>query len=138
MTASTRHHFEDADIPDEGRVAAAVVEGRPVALSRRGGRLGAPLPAPGGPLGEGSIEEGLLRCPWHGDDYDPFTGGASLAAGHGNLAAFLLWAAKIGQTSGVLTANQAGALCRGCCRSSCCRLRPELGHASASRPGGGV
>ncbi len=28
----------------------------------------------GGPLGEGSIEHGLLRCPWHGFDYDPLTG----------------------------------------------------------------
>ncbi len=27
-----------------------------------------------GPLGEGSIEKGWLRCPWHGYDYDPITG----------------------------------------------------------------
>ena len=32
-------------------------------------------PHQGGPLGEGSIENGLLRCPWHGFDYDPLTGG---------------------------------------------------------------
>ncbi len=25
-------------------------------------------------MGEGSIEKGLLRCPWHGYDYDPITG----------------------------------------------------------------
>ncbi|MEM7158889.1 MAG: thiamine pyrophosphate-dependent enzyme [Myxococcota bacterium] len=31
-------------------------------------------PHQGGPLGEGSIENGLLRCPWHGWDYDPTTG----------------------------------------------------------------
>jgi thiamine pyrophosphate-dependent acetolactate synthase large subunit-like protein len=31
-------------------------------------------PHQGGPLGEGSIEKGLLRCPWHGYDYDPLTG----------------------------------------------------------------
>ena len=31
-------------------------------------------PHQGGPLGEGSIENGLLRCPWHGFDYDPLTG----------------------------------------------------------------
>ncbi len=36
-------------------------------------------PHQGGPLGEGSIEEGLddqcwLRCPWHGWDFDPLTG----------------------------------------------------------------
>ena len=31
-------------------------------------------PHQGGPLGEGSIENGLLRCPWHGWDYDPCSG----------------------------------------------------------------
>lgn len=31
-------------------------------------------PHQGGPLGEGSIERGWLRCPWHGYDYDPITG----------------------------------------------------------------
>jgi len=31
-------------------------------------------PHQGGPLGEGSIENGLLRCPWHGWDYNPCTG----------------------------------------------------------------
>ena len=34
------------------------------------------MPASGGPLGEGSIENGLLRCPWHGWDYDPISGKA--------------------------------------------------------------
>ena len=32
------------------------------------------VPIRAGPLGEGSIEKGLLRCPWHGYDYDPITG----------------------------------------------------------------
>ena len=31
-------------------------------------------PHQGGPLGEGSIENGLLRCPWHGFDYCPLDG----------------------------------------------------------------
>ena len=31
-------------------------------------------PHQGGPLGEGSIENGLLRCPWHGWDFYPDTG----------------------------------------------------------------
>jgi pyruvate oxidase len=77
MTATTWHRFQDSDVPDEGRVLAAVVDGRPVALSRCGGQLGAlenRCPHQGGPLGEGSIEKGLLRCPWHGYDYDPLTG----------------------------------------------------------------
>ncbi len=33
-------------------------------------------PHQGGPLGEGSIENGLLRCPWHGWDFNP-CGGSS-------------------------------------------------------------
>ena len=46
-------------------------------LTRCGDEYGAldnHCPHQGGPLGEGSIENGLLRCPWHGYDYDPLTG----------------------------------------------------------------
>ena len=71
MTPSSWHRFQDGDTPDEGRVRAAVVDGRSVAPSRCGGRLGAlenRCPHQGGPLGEGSIEKGLMRCPWHGYD----------------------------------------------------------------------
>jgi pyruvate oxidase len=53
------------------------VNGRTVALVRCGARLGAlenRCPHQGGPLGEGSIENGWLRCPWHGYYYDPLTG----------------------------------------------------------------
>ena len=48
-----------------------------MALARCGARVGAlenRCPHQGGPLGEGSIENGWLRCPWHGYDYDPLTG----------------------------------------------------------------
>ena len=38
------------------------------------GALDNHCPHQGGPLGEGSIENGWLRCPWHGYDYDPCTG----------------------------------------------------------------
>jgi thiamine pyrophosphate-dependent acetolactate synthase large subunit-like protein len=38
------------------------------------GALDNHCPHQGGPLGEGSIENGLLRCPWHGWDYDPISG----------------------------------------------------------------
>ncbi len=31
-------------------------------------------PHQGGPLGEGSIENGWLRCPWQGWDFHPCTG----------------------------------------------------------------
>jgi thiamine pyrophosphate-dependent acetolactate synthase large subunit-like protein/nitrite reductase/ring-hydroxylating ferredoxin subunit len=71
------HRIDPADVPDEGRVRSVVVDGRTVAVARCGARLGAlenKCPHQGGPLGEGSIEKGLLRCPWHGYDYDPVTG----------------------------------------------------------------
>ncbi len=71
------HHVDAADVPADGRVRSVVVDGRTVALSRCGERLGAladHCPHQGGPLGEGSIEKGWLRCPWHGYDYDPLTG----------------------------------------------------------------
>jgi thiamine pyrophosphate-dependent acetolactate synthase large subunit-like protein/nitrite reductase/ring-hydroxylating ferredoxin subunit len=71
------HRVEPGDVPEEGRVGSLVVDGRPVALTRCGGRIGAlenRCPHQGGPVGEGSIENGWLRCPWHGYDYDPLTG----------------------------------------------------------------
>jgi thiamine pyrophosphate-dependent acetolactate synthase large subunit-like protein/nitrite reductase/ring-hydroxylating ferredoxin subunit len=64
------------DLPD-GRVRTATAGPRTIALTRCGGRYGAldnHCPHQGGPLGEGSIEGGMLRCPWHGYDYDPLTG----------------------------------------------------------------
>jgi pyruvate oxidase len=77
VTENGWHLVDPADVPDDGRVRSVVVDGRTVALSRCGARLGAlenRCPHQGGPLGEGSIEKGLLRCPWHGYDYDPLTG----------------------------------------------------------------
>jgi thiamine pyrophosphate-dependent acetolactate synthase large subunit-like protein/nitrite reductase/ring-hydroxylating ferredoxin subunit len=72
----TTWHRVDAEL-DEGRVRTVVINGRTIALTRCGGRYGAldnHCPHQGGPLGEGSIENGLLRCPWHGYDYSPLTG----------------------------------------------------------------
>ncbi|SDO88479.1 Acetolactate synthase large subunit [Pedococcus dokdonensis] len=71
------HEVPPQDVPEEGRVRSVTVDGRSIALTRCRGRLGAlenRCPHQGGPLGEGSIEDGLLRCPWHGYDYDPITG----------------------------------------------------------------
>jgi len=67
----------EPDELEEGRVRTAVAGPRTIALTHCGGRFGAlenHCPHQGGPLGEGSIEQGLLRCPWHGYDYDPITG----------------------------------------------------------------
>ncbi len=75
--AARWHRVANTDVPDEGRVNSVEVDGHALALARCGERLGAlenHCPHQGGPLGEGSIEKGLLRCPWHGYDYDPISG----------------------------------------------------------------
>jgi thiamine pyrophosphate-dependent acetolactate synthase large subunit-like protein/nitrite reductase/ring-hydroxylating ferredoxin subunit len=62
---------------DDGRVMTVQAGHVSIALTRVGDRYGAlhnRCPHQGGPLGEGSIEKGWLRCPWHGYDYDPLTG----------------------------------------------------------------
>jgi thiamine pyrophosphate-dependent acetolactate synthase large subunit-like protein/nitrite reductase/ring-hydroxylating ferredoxin subunit len=69
----------DPDDLPEGRVKSVTCRQRTLCMTRHEGRYGAldnHCPHQGGPLGEGSIENGLLRCPWHGWDYDPITGKA--------------------------------------------------------------
>ena len=61
----------------EGRVRTVTVDRHSLAVSRYQGVYGAldnRCPHQGGPLGEGSIENGWLRCPWHGYDYNPTDG----------------------------------------------------------------
>src|SRR4051812_9636036 len=61
----------------EGRVTTVAAGHKSVALVHYEGRFAAldnRCPHQGGPLGEGSIENGLLRCPWHGFDYCPLDG----------------------------------------------------------------
>jgi thiamine pyrophosphate-dependent acetolactate synthase large subunit-like protein/nitrite reductase/ring-hydroxylating ferredoxin subunit len=73
------HKVLSNDELSEGRVTAVTCENRTLCVSRMNGKYGAldnKCPHQGGPLGEGSIENGLLRCPWHGWDYDPITGKA--------------------------------------------------------------
>ncbi len=77
--SSTRewHRVLDAEELPEGRVTTVTAGHRSVALTHYDGSYGAldnRCPHQGGPLGEGTIENGLLRCPWHGYDYCPLTG----------------------------------------------------------------
>ena len=63
----------------EGRVTSVTCHNRTLCMTHYQGEYGAldnKCPHQGGPLGEGSIENGLLRCPWHGWDYDPISGKA--------------------------------------------------------------
>jgi pyruvate oxidase len=67
----------DLDELPEGRVKAVTCRHRTVCMANVDGTYAAldnRCPHQGGPLGEGSIENGWLRCPWHGWDYDPLTG----------------------------------------------------------------
>ena len=75
------HRIADPEELPEGRVKtvsiAAGSKEKTICLTHYDGKFTAldnHCPHQGGPLGEGSIEKGWLRCPWHGWEYNPHTG----------------------------------------------------------------
>ncbi|MFT6972689.1 MAG: pyruvate oxidase, partial [Roseivirga sp.] len=72
--------YKVLDSPEElpeGRVTTVIANHQGICLTHFEGKfsgLDNRCPHQGGPLGEGSIENGLLRCPWHGWDFNPCTG----------------------------------------------------------------
>ena len=79
MSQTTTKWFRVLELNElpEGRVKTVVAGHKSLALTHYQGKYGAldnRCPHQGGPLGEGSIENGYLRCPWHGWDYCPLTG----------------------------------------------------------------
>ncbi len=73
----TWHKVLSKDELPEGRVKTVTAGTQSFALSHFEGKycaLDNKCPHQGGPLGEGQIENGWLRCPWHGYDYHPCTG----------------------------------------------------------------
>ena len=73
----TWHKVLSKDELPEGRVKTVSAGTQSFALSHFEGKycaLDNKCPHQGGPLGEGQIENGWLRCPWHGYDYHPCTG----------------------------------------------------------------
>lgn len=71
------HKILEKDELAEGRVISKSVAHKTFCMTRFEGRISAldnACPHQGGPLGEGAIENGWLRCPWHGWDYHPCTG----------------------------------------------------------------
>jgi len=69
--------LENPDELPEGRVTTVTAGHTGIALTHFEGKFSAlqnKCPHQGGPLGEGAIEKGWLRCPWHGWDYHPCTG----------------------------------------------------------------
>lgn len=71
--------LDDTELLPENRVMTVTAGHHGVCLSHFEGKFCAMdnrCPHQGGPLGEGSIENGMLRCPWHGWDFHPCTGGS--------------------------------------------------------------
>ncbi|MEM9379766.1 MAG: thiamine pyrophosphate-dependent enzyme [Planctomycetota bacterium] len=82
MSDTPRLHWhkvlEHGELP-EGRVTTVLAGKTSVCMSHFEGQYGAltnHCPHQGGPMGEGAIENGLLRCPWHGWDFHPIDGKA--------------------------------------------------------------
>ncbi len=78
-TELTWYRVAALDALPEGRVTTVMAGTHPVALTHVGDEYGAlcnSCPHQGGPLGEGTLENGILRCPWHGWDFDPINGEA--------------------------------------------------------------
>ena len=66
-----------SELPATGEVREFTVAGRAFCVANLNGAisvLDGVCPHEGGPLGEGSIEEGRVVCPWHGYAFDLRTG----------------------------------------------------------------
>ncbi len=77
MTNKIWHKAAELDELPDGRVKQVSCGLETICLTHFKGKYGAldnKCPHQGGPLGEGSIEGEVLRCPWHGWDFDPLTG----------------------------------------------------------------
>jgi thiamine pyrophosphate-dependent acetolactate synthase large subunit-like protein/nitrite reductase/ring-hydroxylating ferredoxin subunit len=76
--APTRwHRVLGLDELPEGRVTTVTAGHKGLAITHVDGRYSAldnRCPHQGGPLGEGTIENGYLRCPWHGWDFCAHSG----------------------------------------------------------------
>lgn len=73
------HRVAAVDALEDGHVMNAAAGVRAVCLARYEGKyyaLDNHCPHQGGPLGEGFIENGYVRCPWHGYEYSPVDGSA--------------------------------------------------------------
>jgi nitrite reductase (NADH) small subunit len=65
------------DLPAEGQVLEISAGGQSFCVARLNGKISAlanECPHHGGPLGEGTIENGMVVCPWHAYGFDVNTG----------------------------------------------------------------
>jgi nitrite reductase (NADH) small subunit len=68
-----------SELPPAGQVRELTAAGKTLCVANVGGDicvLDGTCPHEGGPLGEGSIEDGRVVCPWHGYAFDVHTGEA--------------------------------------------------------------
>ncbi|MGL6236383.1 MAG: thiamine pyrophosphate-dependent enzyme [Segniliparus sp.] len=78
--ATVWHKVAARDELEDGQVVSCPAGQKTVALTKLRGAYGAVdnrCPHQGGPLGQGTLENDKIRCPWHGFDFDPFTGEAA-------------------------------------------------------------
>jgi multimeric flavodoxin WrbA/nitrite reductase/ring-hydroxylating ferredoxin subunit len=77
MTNPDWHRLGPVEVLKQRTLQTVTVEGRPIALSFEEGRFGAILGRclhVGGRLGEGTLRNGYIVCPWHGWTYQRETG----------------------------------------------------------------
>jgi nitrite reductase/ring-hydroxylating ferredoxin subunit len=68
---------DKSELPECGQVKEFFGSGQAICVVNIDGKIYAMdniCPHWGGPLGRGRIENGRLRCPWHGWEFDPTTG----------------------------------------------------------------
>lgn len=69
-----------SELPAAGQVKEFTAAGKPICVANVDGSicvLDGTCPHEEGPLGEGTIENGRVVCPWHGYAFDPRTGAAA-------------------------------------------------------------
>ena len=77
MAKTEWHRVADKDPLHDNSVMTVTAGVKTICLARFNGEYHAidnHCPHQGGPLGEGHIEDGFVRCPWHGYEYSPIDG----------------------------------------------------------------
>ena len=80
----------DADELQDGEVLGVTAGAKSLVLTSQDGNVSAlagKCPHQGGPLAEGTLDDGVLRCPWHGWGFCSKTG-ESAEESHGGVATY--------------------------------------------------
>jgi nitrite reductase (NADH) small subunit len=74
------HLCAKGELPEPGKVKEFTAGGKTLCVANVDGvicALGNECPHEGGPLSDGTVEEGKVVCPWHGWCFEPSSGRAS-------------------------------------------------------------